>query len=437
MSTEARQSQRTRILAGMVEAAVREGYGGASVSEVIARAGVSRPTFYEHFKDREACFLAAQEDLGEELLALLTPAVLRAAPQRALAAAIEALLQFAEQRPQVALLLMGETMGAGDRALERRDMLVRRIASLADDRHGCCRESDAVPDVPVVLVIAALFRLLSRLLRAGHWRVGEGAPELIEWVERYERPLSEQRHGELSPAPLTLSSSASEQFALRAPPRLPPGRPWISAAEIAENQRGRVIFATAELALELGYRQVTVEQIARKAGVARKAFYAQFADKQAAGLAVHELFFERVLSVSARAFFSCSAWPERVWAATLATAEFLAANPLIAHVGCVEYHALGRAALQRVDESIATFTLFLQEGGSQGSTSLGPLALQAIAYANFEILYLQARAGSTEQTPLVAHHAAYIALAPFMGAQAASRFIEAKVGRAASRSARN
>src|SRR5215467_5896448 len=51
--------QRERLLAAMLRAAAELGYREANVQDVIERAGVSRPTFYEHFSNKEACFLAA------------------------------------------------------------------------------------------------------------------------------------------------------------------------------------------------------------------------------------------------------------------------------------------------------------------------------------------------------------------------------------------
>jgi AcrR family transcriptional regulator len=51
--------QRARILSAMVEVAAEGGYLGAAVAPVVARAGVSRRTFYELFDGREDCFLAA------------------------------------------------------------------------------------------------------------------------------------------------------------------------------------------------------------------------------------------------------------------------------------------------------------------------------------------------------------------------------------------
>src|ERR1700679_1120423 len=59
ISRKARKgTQRERLLDGMLLAAVRRGYAGANVAQVIAQAGVSRPTFYEYFADRDDCFLA-------------------------------------------------------------------------------------------------------------------------------------------------------------------------------------------------------------------------------------------------------------------------------------------------------------------------------------------------------------------------------------------
>ena len=51
--------QRARIVSAMVEVAAELGYLGAAVAPVVARAGVSRRTFYELFEDRQDCFLVA------------------------------------------------------------------------------------------------------------------------------------------------------------------------------------------------------------------------------------------------------------------------------------------------------------------------------------------------------------------------------------------
>src|SRR5918996_5397040 len=68
------RSQRDRMLDAMAQACAFEGYGGATVAAVIARAGVSRRTFYEHFRDREDCFLAAYDAILAQFFGHVIPA---------------------------------------------------------------------------------------------------------------------------------------------------------------------------------------------------------------------------------------------------------------------------------------------------------------------------------------------------------------------------
>ena len=74
------ESQRGRLLAAMAEVVASKGYGAVAVRDVIARAGVSRKTFYEHFDNKEECFLAAY-DAGVEVDARRDRAT-RSAPPR-------------------------------------------------------------------------------------------------------------------------------------------------------------------------------------------------------------------------------------------------------------------------------------------------------------------------------------------------------------------
>src|SRR3954468_3366277 len=59
--------QRERLLAAMLRATAELGYREVSVQDVLERAGVSRPTFYEPFENKEACFLAAFDSAAARL----------------------------------------------------------------------------------------------------------------------------------------------------------------------------------------------------------------------------------------------------------------------------------------------------------------------------------------------------------------------------------
>jgi AcrR family transcriptional regulator len=52
------RNQRVRMYGAMIESVARKGYAKTSVADVIALAGVSRRAFYEHFTNKEACFIA-------------------------------------------------------------------------------------------------------------------------------------------------------------------------------------------------------------------------------------------------------------------------------------------------------------------------------------------------------------------------------------------
>src|SRR6476659_5078578 len=74
-------SQRGRMIEAMAETVAEKGYAATTVADVVARAGVSRKTFYEHFADREECFLAAYDAAVDALFARVAERVATGAPE--------------------------------------------------------------------------------------------------------------------------------------------------------------------------------------------------------------------------------------------------------------------------------------------------------------------------------------------------------------------
>src|SRR5262249_24743305 len=97
----------------MVHAVARYGYAGASVAKVVERAGVSRATFYEHFRDREECFLVAYRGIVAGVRAAIGSASAAADPAARPRAVLEALLDHAAADPDVARFLLIESLAAG------------------------------------------------------------------------------------------------------------------------------------------------------------------------------------------------------------------------------------------------------------------------------------------------------------------------------------
>ncbi|MGH2822903.1 MAG: TetR/AcrR family transcriptional regulator, partial [Thermoleophilaceae bacterium] len=67
-------SQRARLLEAVGRAVADKGYAAATIDDIVRGAGVSKKTFYEHFKDKLDCFLAAYEAASDELLGRLREA---------------------------------------------------------------------------------------------------------------------------------------------------------------------------------------------------------------------------------------------------------------------------------------------------------------------------------------------------------------------------
>ena len=433
-----KETQRERILAGMITAVNRVGYAGANVSAVIANAGVSRPTFYDYFKDRDDCFRAAIGDVAAQLNGQIETSVEQREPQDASAAAVEALLAYATEHPAEMRFLAGESMAGGSDALDVRDQAISRAAAIIEQRQNQTAARTPVPDLDARVLLGALYRLAASRLRRGESGIARLASELEEWTASYARPAGRRRWQQLAPGPsLAASPHVPEIPIQRMPGVLPPGRPRISEEEIAENHRLRILYATARLAEQKGYAATTVADITRLASVDGRAFYKQFADKQQAFAAVHELGFQQLMDVTGKAYFSAEGWPERCWEAGRALTQLLAANPLVAHVGFVEAYAVGPGAVQRIEDSHTAFTFFLQEGLLQPDASTpSRVAMEAIIDAGFEIIYLQARAKAEAQLPRMLPQIAHIWLTPFLGTKRADAFIDRQPKNTAARARR-
>lgn len=428
-----KSTQRERLLAGMVAVANRAGYAGANVSAVIAQAGVSRPTFYDYFNDRDDCFLATLNEAHATLLGSLRARIEATDPADALPATIREAIAFAVAEPALARFLTGEPMAGGPRLLATRDHGIDEIAQAIERAHALAPTGAPIPDVAPRMIVGGLYRLLASHLRRGEQNVTSLLDELLPWIETYRRPRSQLRWHQLQQVPPPPMSPHVPATPLSAPAALGPGRPRISAEQVAENQRLRILFAAAQLAEEKGYTATTIADITKTAAVDGRVFYSLFADKQEAFMTVHELGVRQVMAVTATAFFSGATWPQRAWEAGRALTQFLQTNPLIAHVGFVEAHAVGPAAVQRVEDSHIAFAVFLQEGYQYAQLPAPPskVALEAIVTATFELIYLEARKSSTPQLAGLLPHMAFLFVAPFMGAARASEFVLSQLASAA------
>jgi AcrR family transcriptional regulator len=184
------ESQRGRLLAAMAEVVGTKGYGPVAVADVIARAGVSRKTFYEHFDNKEECFLAAYDAGVELMLDAIDAAIRDAAPGGPLAIARAGTARYLETlaaNPAFARTFLIEVLAAGPRALERRAAVHARFAEQLATIDRAARGSGRQPSSHAFRAcVGAIHELVTdHVLRRG----AETLPELVDALVDIERAL--------------------------------------------------------------------------------------------------------------------------------------------------------------------------------------------------------------------------------------------------------
>ena len=143
-------SHRARLLDAMAEAVATKGYGATTVADVVAIAGVSRRTFYEHYGDKEACFLAAFDAGLDFLLGEIEGALERLGEadwRMRAAVGIEAYLAGLTSAPALTRMFTIEALGAGPRARERRAaVLARWVAQWSALQRRARRQDPSIPE---------------------------------------------------------------------------------------------------------------------------------------------------------------------------------------------------------------------------------------------------------------------------------------------------
>jgi AcrR family transcriptional regulator len=141
--------------------------------------------------------------------------------------------------------------------------------------------------------------------------------------------------------------------------RLPSGRHRLSREVVESSQRGRLLFAIAQVVADKGYAAATVADIVELASVSRTTFYEQFPDKEACFLAAFDFAVEYVLGRMQVAWEKHGGgendWREHVRSDLETYLSVLASEPAFARALHAESLAAGPAALERRAVMFALF----------------------------------------------------------------------------------
>jgi AcrR family transcriptional regulator len=179
---EVGQRQRERLLRAIVSCTSERGYADTTIADVVRVARTSRSAFYEHFADKEDCFLAAYAQMTAAFIAAsLQAAAAVEGWQDKLDAGIVTYFRFMAEHPAVAISTVVEIHGAGRRALRARNRALREwmrtiegVAVLALREGARLPELDQVACAAIVLTAEAYVHDYARRGRVR--RVAEKAP---------------------------------------------------------------------------------------------------------------------------------------------------------------------------------------------------------------------------------------------------------------------
>jgi AcrR family transcriptional regulator len=118
----------------MAESIEEQGYRETTVADVVRIARTSRRTFYEHFPDRDACFLALFERTAERTIERVAAAVNPAQPwDQQVDRALDAYIESVTERPTLQQSFVRELPGlAGEGAVRQRATIERFGQMLVD-----------------------------------------------------------------------------------------------------------------------------------------------------------------------------------------------------------------------------------------------------------------------------------------------------------------
>jgi AcrR family transcriptional regulator len=427
--------QRERLYEATIRSVDERGFVATTISDLVANAGVSRRSFYEHFQNKEECLIATYDALVERLTARIVEAY---DPEEEWTGQIEsivrALFEASSDRPDAARLISVEMGAAGPVGIERwarnAGQLARFFTYVFEQAPG----PGAVPEPVARAIVGGLRTILYSRLR--HERSSRSlkselqklTPDVVTWIVGFyptpegmpDRPRP-KRHGHLQGgrAPGTLSPSPRW-----APRGLPRGEHSLPRGFVAHNQRERIFDAVANLTAAKGYPALSLEEIVAEAAISLQTFYEHFDNKEEAFLATFEMGHSKATSAINRSLNLRLSWAVNVRRGLTALLEFLASEPSIARLACVDILIAYPHMTGRVNEANFSYIELLDIGPEDTYPNMpAPVMREASVGGIFELLHDYILHGRTQRVGELIDYVMYIALTPFAGAEIAAQAV--------------
>jgi AcrR family transcriptional regulator len=182
-------THRARLTEGLAATIAEKGYAAATIADVVAHAHVSKRTFYEHFADKEACFLALYSETSDALLGVIADAVANAPGgwDERLATAARAYFERVAAEPELIRTGLIEIQAAGPAARRLRRDVQRRYADMLRglSEEAAAEEPGIAPLSPelATAVVGGIEELMLEAVEQGQERrLGELSAAAIELI---------------------------------------------------------------------------------------------------------------------------------------------------------------------------------------------------------------------------------------------------------------
>ena len=165
--------QRARLLHAALGLTVVGGYASVTVSALVSAAGVSRKTFYDHFRDREDCLLALLDESFSQIGAVVVPAwEAQGDWAQRLRSALVAALGYLESDTVSGALVISYLTGRGPMRPELRARVLERLCEVIDEGRLHMAPRYEVPPLAAEFVVGGVLAVIDAQLR-------EPSPQLV------------------------------------------------------------------------------------------------------------------------------------------------------------------------------------------------------------------------------------------------------------------
>ena len=177
--------------------------------------------------------------------------------------------------------------------------------------------------------------------------------------------------------------------------------PSLAPALARDTQRDRLLHGMAQTVARRGYAATPVAEVLKAAGVSRRTFYEQFADKEDCFLAAYDAIVALCTERLVAAYHAGETWEDGIAFAYDALLNTLAAEPDFAHLGVVDVLAAGPRALARREAALRRFARFIDFTRERADVVATPPTLvgQAIVGGIHELVYSTLVRGNAARLP--------------------------------------